>query len=139
MQTIGARIKKILKENRQTQKELSRATGIPESTFSDIIKGKKDPGLSKISLIADFLKVDLHWLITGQTFRESAYWASKVAEAVARGEYGVGKESFSDDEVEMGEQQKKYMNDIIAILKTLDEEERRLILEMAERLQQKRT
>lgn len=139
MQTIGARIKKILKENRQTQKELSHATGIPESTFSDIIKGKKDPGLSKIDLIADFLKVDLHWLITGQTFRESAHWAGKVAEAVARGEYGAGKKAFGDDEVEMGEQQEKYMNDIIAILITLDDKERRLILEMAESLQEKRT
>jgi transcriptional regulator with XRE-family HTH domain len=139
MQTIGARVKKILKENRQTQKELSQITGIPESTLSDIIKEKKDPGLSKINLIAEFLGVDLHWLITGQNFRESAYWARKVAESVDSGEYSPEKKSVSNDEAELRERQEKYINKIIAILKALDEEERRLILEMAERLQQKKT
>lgn len=139
MKDIGKRIKKILKENRQTQKELSQVTGIPESTLSDIIKEKKDPGISKVNLIADFLKVDLHWLITGQTFREAAQWAGKVAEALARGEYGTGKNAFGGEEGELSPQQEKYMNEIIAILKTLNDEERRLILEMAERLQHKKT
>ena len=136
MKRIGERIKKVLKENRQTQKELSQATGIPESTLSNIIKEKKEPGIFKINLIADFLQVDLHWLITGQTFAEAAQWAGKVAESLARGDYGAGRKA--PGEGELSPQHEKYMQEIIAILKTLDDEERRLILEMAERLQHKK-
>ena len=142
MQGIGARIKQILRENKQTQKELSRATGIPESTLSDIIKEKKEPGTAKVRLIAEFLKVDLNWLVKGEAFRESAYKGGKIAEAVDRAEYGTRPPKTDEPGMEAGERRGdyrlKFMSEIISILKTLDEEERRLILEMAERLRQKK-
>lgn len=142
MQSIGARIKQILRENKQTQKDLSRATGIPESTLSDIIKEKKEPGTAKVRLIAEFLKVDLNWLVKGEVFRESAYKGGKIAEAVERSEYGTKPSKAAQAGTESGERRQdyrlKFMSEIISILKILDEEERRLILEMAERLRQKK-
>jgi transcriptional regulator with XRE-family HTH domain len=142
MQGIGARIKQILRENKQTQKELSQATGIPESTLSDIIKEKKEPGMDKVRLIAEFLKVDLNWLVKGEAFRESARTGGKISEAVGRAEYGAKPPKAARAGKEAGKRREdyrlKFMNEIISILKTLDEEERRLILEMAERLRRKK-
>lgn len=140
MQGIGARIKQILRENKQSQKELSRATGIPESTLSDIIKEKKEPGMDKVRLIAEFLEVDLNWLVKGEAFRESAaYKGGKIAEAVERAEYGTKPKTGRAGAGERRQDYRlKFMSEIISILKTLEEEERRLILEMAERLRRKK-
>lgn len=142
MQGIGARIKQILRENKQSQKELSQATGIPESTLSDIIKEKKETGMDKVRLIAEFLEVDLNWLVKGEAFRESAHTGGKISEAVERAEYGAKPPKGGQRGTEARERREdyrlKFMNEIISILKTLDEEERRLILEMAERLRRKK-
>ena len=138
MNRIGARIKQILKAKKQTQKELSRASGIPESTLSDILRGKKEPGIDKMRLIAEFLKVDLHWLVEGKSFLEADYREGKIAENIATSEYGVKNQKSAHPDTKTGEPQLKYLNEIIAILKNLDEEERRLILEMAEILQQRK-
>lgn len=138
MKNVGARIKQILKANKQTQKELSQATGIPESTLSDILREKKEPGVDKMRLIAEFLKVDLHWLVEGKSFRETDYGEGKIAEIAAASEYGARSPIAALPAAEAGEPRLNYLGEIIAILKTLDEEERRLILDMAERLQQKK-
>lgn len=142
MQGIGARIKQILEDREQTQKELSQATGIPESTLSDIIKEKKETGMDKVRLIAEFLEVDLNWLVKGEVFRESAPTGGKISEAVERAEYGAKPPKAAQAGREAGERREdyrlKFMNEIISILKSLEEEERRLILEMAERLRQKK-
>jgi len=137
MKKIGARIRQLLKEREMSQKELSRATGIPESTLSDIIKEKKDPGISRIGLIAEALEADLHWLVSGETYRESEAAAGQVAEPGGRRGYG-GASRSPEELSERPDERLKYLGEIIAILKTLEEEERRLILEMAERLKKKR-
>ena len=138
MKYVGRRVKQILKANKQTQKELSQATGIPESTLSDILKGEKETGIDKMRLIAEFLKVDLHWLVEGKYFQEMDYGEGKIAETLAASEYGAKSQKSAGPGAEANAPRLKYLDEIIAILKSLDEEERRLILEMAERLQQKR-
>jgi transcriptional regulator with XRE-family HTH domain len=49
---------KLLKEYGVKASEVSKATGIPQSTFSDWKKGKSNPKDEKISKIANFFKVD---------------------------------------------------------------------------------
>lgn len=128
MNGIGQRIKQLLKSRAQSQKALSQATGIPQSTLSDIIKEKKQPSIDKVQLIADFLQVDLHWLIAGRPFTPPPSASAGVAES-------EGRRAYQAEETRSG-----YPRDveaIIAILISLDAEARRLIKEMAERLQHK--
>lgn len=128
MNGIGQRIKQLLKSREQSQKALSQATGIPQSTLSDIIKEKKQPSIDKVELIADFLQVDLHWLIAGRPFSPPPAASAGVAES-------EGRRAYQAEEI-----RSSYPRDveaIIAILISLDAEARRLIKEMAERLQHK--
>lgn len=46
-----------------TLRQLSAATGISRSELSDIERGKKDPRLSTIVILAKFFKCDLSELI----------------------------------------------------------------------------
>lgn len=45
--------------------EVSRATGIPSSTFSDWKKGKSKPNAEKMLKIATYLGVSIEYLMTG--------------------------------------------------------------------------
>lgn len=47
--------------------DVSRATGIPPSTFSDWKKGKSKPKADKLQKIADYFGVSSDYLITGKT------------------------------------------------------------------------
>lgn len=66
---LGERIKNILKEKGLTQKQLSIATKIPPSSIVDIIKSRVEPSVYKVQAIANYLNVDLAWLITGVEYR----------------------------------------------------------------------
>lgn len=46
--------------------EISRATGIPSSTFSDWKKGKSKPNAEKMLKIANYLGVSVEYLMTGK-------------------------------------------------------------------------
>jgi len=70
MNTLGDRLKKAIKDANLTQKKVAKALNIPEATLSNLIKNKYEPGIYKIKQLADFLGVDLNWLITGRTFEE---------------------------------------------------------------------
>ena len=64
--TFGKRLKEVLKNKGITQKELARALGIPYTTLNNWIRGAADPNLSSLIILANYLDVDLHWLITGK-------------------------------------------------------------------------
>jgi len=66
MATFGDRLKILLKERGITQKQLAKYLGTSHSLISEYISNKKEPGIYKAKLIADFLSVDLYWLITGK-------------------------------------------------------------------------
>lgn len=115
MPGFGSRVKKLLKENRQSQKRLAEETGIPQSTLSDIVKEKKLPSIEKAHSIAAFLNSDLHWLITGKT----APTGRSVAEDTPKYD-------------------EKYLEEIQRIARQLNSEERELLLRLAEGLLKKR-
>jgi transcriptional regulator with XRE-family HTH domain len=68
MSQLGERIKEILNSAHISQKKMAHDLGIPEATISAIIKAKAEPGVFKIKIIADYLGVDLNWLITGKSY-----------------------------------------------------------------------
>lgn len=70
MNTLGRRLKDVLREKGFTQKELAANLEMPEATISNILKDKAEPGVFKIMLIASYLNIDLNWLITGRCFQE---------------------------------------------------------------------
>lgn len=70
METLGDRIKKLLKERGLSQKAAALALDMPELTFGRIIRSEVEPGYLKVMQIANLLKADLNWLITGQTLEQ---------------------------------------------------------------------
>ena len=66
MATFGERLKIIMRERGITQKQLAQVLGTSHSLISEYIHNKKEPSIFKAVMIADFLGVDLHWLITGK-------------------------------------------------------------------------
>lgn len=61
---------KLLKERGVKASDVSRATGIPQSTFSDWKSGRSKPKDEKLQKIADFFGVSSYYLRTGRQFGE---------------------------------------------------------------------
>ncbi|NOX38739.1 MAG: helix-turn-helix transcriptional regulator [Calditrichaeota bacterium] len=68
METLGERIQFLLKKNGLRARDLAKGVNLPETTISNIINNKFEPGVNKIKKIAEFFDVDLHWLITGHIY-----------------------------------------------------------------------
>ena len=139
MTKIGKRIKDVLTEKGLRQIHLAEGTGIPKSTLSEIINGKKKTSVENMQLVADFLDVDLHWLVKGDAYQQSPGKAQQVAEALGRKQYNRGKPSSKQSKSidSLKDFNKKHMQEIFKILKTLSDEERGFILEMVQRLKNK--
>lgn len=116
--TVGKRIKQLSKAQNLTQKSLARLSGIPESSLSDVIKGKKSASIEKFAIIAEVLTVDLHWLIFGHSFQA---------------ESGEGAVAEKDGRKDYLPEKQRMINEISDILFKLDKEEITLIRQMAER------
>ena len=56
----------LLIENNKKAIDVSKATGIPASTFSDWKKGRSVPKQDKLQKIADFFRVSVDYLMTGK-------------------------------------------------------------------------
>lgn len=69
--TIGERILELIHERGMTQKAFSEITGIPQSTMSSWKGKKQNPGMDKLQVICDTLKVDPYYLIAGTRIKES--------------------------------------------------------------------
>ena len=61
---------KLLEQSGKKAIDVSRATGIPSSTFSDWKKGKSSPKQDKLQKIADFFGVSIEYLMTGKKDNE---------------------------------------------------------------------
>lgn len=57
---------KLLKERGVKASDVSKATGIPQSTFSDWKKGRSAPKDEKLQKIADYFGVSAYYLRTGK-------------------------------------------------------------------------
>ncbi len=63
--TIGERILELINEKGFTQKEFSDITGIPTSTVNSWKIKKQNPGMDKLQIICDTLKISPYYLISG--------------------------------------------------------------------------
>ena len=72
-ETLGDRIKKRTKEIGLTQKALAKRAGLSSSNLNDVVKGRSDPGINKLQVLARYLRVDLVWLIYGKTYEQRIY------------------------------------------------------------------
>lgn len=57
---------RLLEKSGKKASDVSKATGIPSSTFSDWKKGKSSPKTEKLQKIADYFGVSLEYLTTGE-------------------------------------------------------------------------
>lgn len=55
----------LLEQSGKKASDVSKATGIPSSTFSDWKKGKSSPKTEKLQKIADYFGVTVDYLMTG--------------------------------------------------------------------------
>lgn len=62
----------ILNEKGLKNMDVTRATGIPASTFSDWKKGKSSPKREKIEKIAEFFNINADWLAGTSDFKTTA-------------------------------------------------------------------
>ena len=63
MKTFSERLRYVLNEKKITQSELSKRTGIRQSSISDWLNGRYEPKQDKIYLIAQALGVSPSWLL----------------------------------------------------------------------------
>jgi transcriptional regulator with XRE-family HTH domain len=61
--SVGEKIKKIRTGKEISQSRLSELSGVPQTTISNIEKGKVSPGIDKVILIAKALNVALEELL----------------------------------------------------------------------------
>jgi transcriptional regulator with XRE-family HTH domain len=65
---IGQRIRKIRQDKGLSQTEFANILGFSvPAVISRFEKGDRIPGIDVLIKLADLYKIDLHWLITGQT------------------------------------------------------------------------
>lgn len=73
MDTIGSRIRIIMEKRGLRISDLVRGTGLPRQTIVNIIKDiSPDPSVNKVRAIAEFLGIDLNYLITGKSLENLA-------------------------------------------------------------------
>lgn len=61
----------LLEQSGKKASDVSKATGIPSSTFSDWKKGKSSPKSEKLQKIADYFGVTVDYLVTGVDAQKS--------------------------------------------------------------------
>jgi transcriptional regulator with XRE-family HTH domain len=60
---VAERIKALMKENGLNQVQLAKKAGIKQNTISSWLKGKKEPCITSLWLLADCFKVDIDYLV----------------------------------------------------------------------------
>ena len=58
-----SRLKKARNDTGFTQREVSKETGIPNSTLANYETGRTEPDIENLGILADFYGVSIDWLI----------------------------------------------------------------------------
>jgi transcriptional regulator with XRE-family HTH domain len=67
MDRAGKRIRDLRKARKLTQPQITDATGVPQSTLSEIERGEsKDPSAEVLLKLAAFFEVEPEWLLSGR-------------------------------------------------------------------------
>ena len=67
------RIEMLLKENRMTQADLARATGISTGLISQWKKRMQNPSAEKLKLVADVFEVTVDYLMNGENEKKQPF------------------------------------------------------------------
>lgn len=73
---------KLLKERGVKASDVSKATGIPQSTFSDWKKGRSKPKDEKLQKIADYFGVSSYYLRTGKELKTVTLDSAAIVGAI---------------------------------------------------------
>ena len=106
----------LLDENNKKAIDVSKATGIPASTFSDWKKGRSVPTQDKLQKIADFFHVSVDYLMTGKEPEEDIYTDNRLRK--------LNKELRNNTEfynmvlkyLDLSEKKKKHVSELIDLL-----------------------
>ena len=85
---------KLLKDKGIKAADVTRATGIKSTVFSEWKKGKSKPNTEKMIKIANFLGVSVEYLITGVEREEQKYYLNEETADIAQ-------EIFENKELKM--------------------------------------
>lgn len=66
MDSIGSRIKKLIKNSGLSTHNAATYIGLTQSSLSRIVNNKQEPGASTLIKIADYFGVSADWLLTGR-------------------------------------------------------------------------
>lgn len=102
----------LLIENNKKAIDVSKATGIPASTFSDWKKGRSVPKQDKLQKIADFFNVSVDYLMTGKEPDFSDESAHLVAKLARDPELSKALQKY----FELSEAKKKHVIELINLL-----------------------
>lgn len=58
-----SRLKKGRESTGFTQREVSRETGIPQSTIANYETGRTQPDIENLGILIDFYNIDANWLL----------------------------------------------------------------------------
>ena len=118
MVTIGDKIKNLLKEKNISQSELSKLTGIRQSSISDYINNRYIPKQDKIYLIANALNVSPSHLYTlEESTNEGYYTDPEVAEYANKLKNNPDMRLLFDAAEDMTKDDIDYVVDLINRLK----------------------
>lgn len=81
---IGIRIKQKRNEKNITQEQLAGDLSLSTFYISKIENGKCTPTLETLALIANYLEMDLSYLITGTSKLEDSYYINQLSQIVSR-------------------------------------------------------
>ena len=73
MGTFGKRLRKVMRIRGVTQRKLAKAIGLSQSTISYYLSDKRKPTIDNAKRIADYLNVDLNWLLSGEEYDDERF------------------------------------------------------------------
>ena len=122
MKTLGQRLNYLLKKKNIKARTLAKGIGLPETTISNILHDKFEPGVYKIKKIAEYLDADLHWLITGVVNYNAPPNPTDPSETESTRITQEPKLIFSEEFLEEIQQlDPEYQKIILSILKSINE------------------
>ena len=60
---VAQRIKQLMKEEGLNQVSLAEKVGVKQNTISSWLRGKKEPSITSLWLLADYFNVDIDYLV----------------------------------------------------------------------------
>jgi len=66
MKTLFEQLRKAMNESGHTRHQISKVTGLPESTLSRFANGLTEPSLPTMIRLASFLGLELRWMRKGK-------------------------------------------------------------------------